>query len=93
MTLYKCFIALLIVALLGLQYRLWFGHGSFTQISNLEKEVALRRAEKLNKEERNAILKAEIKDLKEGFDAAEEVARSELGLIKEGETFFLLVEE
>ncbi len=89
MTLYRCFIAVLLVTLLGLQYRLWFGHGSLTHISSLEQEVALRTAEKAGKRQRNAILKAEIKDLKQGLDAAEEIARSELGLIKEGEVFYL----
>ncbi len=90
---YKSFIALLIVTLVGLQYRLWFGQGGYTQIKGLEQEVRLRTAEKTDKEASNTVLKAEIKDLKEGLDAAEEVARSELGLIKEGEIFFLLDED
>ena len=90
---YKSFIALLIVTLVGLQYRLWFGQGGYMQSKGLGQEVLLRRAENTDKEARNTVLKAEIKDLKEGLDAVEEVARSELGLIKEGETFFLLDED
>ena len=52
-----------------------------------------RSAENETKVQRNAILRAEIKDLKEGLDAVEDIARSELGLIREGETFYLVLED
>ena len=52
-----------------------------------------RTAENEVRRQRNDILKAEILDLKQGLAAVEDIARSELGLIKKGETFFLLVED
>jgi cell division protein FtsB len=78
--------------LLGLQYRLWVGEGSFAHVNGLSEKVD--RAEQTNdvKEGRNEVLRVEIRDLKSGYDSIEEKARSQLGLIKKGETFFLLVE-
>ena len=54
--------------------------------------VEQKRSANESRRQRNAILKAEILDLKQGLEAVEDIARSELGLIKKGETFFLLVE-
>lgn len=93
MTSFRVFIAILVLAIAGLQLRLWVGQGSFAHVTGLQKQVDQRAAGNERKIQRNAILKAEIRDLKEGFDAVEDIARSELGMIKKGETFFLLVEE
>jgi len=93
MTSFRVFIAILVLAIAGLQLRLWVGQGSFAHATGLQKQVDQRVAGNERKRQRNAILKAEIRDLKEGFDAVEDIARSELGMIKKGETFFLLVEE
>ena len=83
-----------LIALLGsLQYRLWIGEGSLAHASNLKEQVDVRAAGNGSMQQRNAILKAEIMDLREGLDAIEEKARSEYGLIKQNETFFLLVED
>ena len=90
---FRIFILVLLVAIVGLQVRLWTGQGSFAHVNGLEEKVALRSAENESRRGRNAILKAEIVDLKQGLEAVEDIARSELGLIKEGETFFLLVED
>jgi cell division protein FtsB len=90
---FRLFIAVLLLAIAGLQTRLWFGQGSFAHASGLQEQVERRIAENESKRLRNDILKAEIKDLKQGLDAVEDMARSELGLIKKGETFFLLVED
>lgn len=83
----------LLIAIGGLQVRLWTGQGSFAHVNGLQEQVTLRAAENESREQRNAILRAEIRDLKQGLEAVEDIARSELGLIKKGETFFLLVEE
>lgn len=90
---YRIFIGLLLVVILSLQARLWTGQGSLAHVSGLKEQVELRTAANESKMQRNEILKAEIKDLREGLEAVEDIARSELGLIKKGETFFLLVEE
>lgn len=83
----------LLLAIAGLQIRLWTGQGSLAHVSGLAEQVEVKTAENVGKGQRNAILKAEILDLKDGLDAVEDIARSELGLIRQGETFFLLVEE
>lgn len=93
MTPFRICIAILLLVIGGLQVRLWMGPGSFAHVSGLKDEVELRTAENVVRQQRNAILRAEIMDLKEGVEAVEDIARSELGLIRQGETFFLLVEE
>ena len=90
---FRIFVVLLLVAVSGLQTRLWNGQGSFADVRRLEEKVSLRSAENDSHRGRNAVLKAEILDLREGLEAVEDIARSELGLIREGEIFFLLVED
>ena len=90
---YHIFLAALLLTFSGLHYRLWVGQDSFAHVNDLRSEVELRSAENEARRQRNDILKAEILDLKEGLAAVEDIARSELGLIKKGETFFLLVED
>lgn len=83
---------LLIALLLGLQYKLWVGEGSLAEIWSLHQAGELQREENARLKERNAALEAEVHDLKQGLDAIEERARSELGMIKDGETFYQIVE-
>ena len=90
---FHIFVVLLLLAIAGLQTRLWTGQGSFAQVSSLGEQVSLRAAENDGRRGRNAVLKAEILDLKQGLEAVEDIARSELGLIKKGEIFVLLVED
>ena len=84
-------LALLLVLLAGLQYRLWVGEGSFAELHALETrhEAALRRNVLLS--HRNGVLEAEVRQLKEGLGPVEERARSELGMIRDGETLYLLI--
>ena len=84
---------MLLLVISGLQARLWTGQGSFAHVHRLDEKVSLRSAENESRRGRNAVLKAEILDLKQGLEAVEDIARSELGLIKKGEIFFLLVED
>jgi cell division protein FtsB len=86
-------IAGLVLIVLFLQGRLWVGEGSLAQVSGLQVRVERESAENSIKEQRNRVLRAEIVELKSGLESIEEKARSEFGLIKEGETFFLLVDE
>ena len=75
-----------------IQYPLWFGEGSWTKVWKMEQDLMTERKANLAAKNRNAILAAEVKDLKQGFDAIEERARSELGMIKQDEVFFQIVE-
>lgn len=87
----------LLLVLLGmlvwLQYRLWLGSGSWEEVTQLRREIA--QQEQLNSElrERNERLSSEVRSLKTDLDKVEQRARSELGLIQEGETFYLIVDE
>ena len=86
----KIMLALLALALL--QHRLWFGHGSLPEVSSLAAQKAWQERENAALEERNAALAAEVIDLKEGLAAIEEIARGEMGMIKEGETFYQIID-
>jgi cell division protein FtsB len=89
----KVFVAVLLVLLAVLQWRLWFGHGSLQELSRLRDEAAQSRSEVLRLTIRNHALAAEVTDLKSGLDAIEERARGELGMINEDETFYRFVHE
>lgn len=82
---------LFIVALVALQYRLWFGKNSLPDYWALQSDVQRQAETNQRLEQRNYVLKADITDLRDGQVALEERARNELGLIKEHETFFRLV--
>lgn len=84
--------AILIILLVGLQYRLWVGEGSVAEIARLSSAIAKQKAENEKLHERNAALDAEVQDLKQGVEAIEERARSELGMVKKDEVFFQIVE-
>lgn len=86
------FILVILVSLLcALQYRLWFGKRSIPDYLALQAEVEQRQQQNANLTQRNKLLAADINDLKIGLDAIEERARNELGLIKEGETFYRII--
>jgi len=85
-------LVLLLLLLVYLQYRLWFGDGSLQEVWELHREVEAQRTENLQLRERNAALEAEVRDLQQGLDAIEEHAREDLGMVKEGETFYQVVE-
>ncbi|KPL27069.1 MAG: cell division protein FtsB [Acidithiobacillales bacterium SM1_46] len=75
-----------------LQYPLWFGSGGFLTLLQLQREIDHQRVENARLRERNQALEAEVADLKQGLAAIEERARSELGMVKKGETFYQVVE-
>ncbi len=87
-------LVLLLAALLALlQYRLWLGEGSWPHAVAAEETLQGQLRENAALEQQNAALQAEVLDLKTGLDAIEERARSELGLIKQGETYFQIIDE
>ena len=83
---------LLVVIILGLQIRLWTGAGSFAEIDRLNDSIAIQETENAELDGSNQELRKEVEALKKGGDAIEEMARQDLGLIKEGETFYMIVE-
>jgi len=82
--------ACLAVALVLLQARLWVSEDGLAEVRRLQREVALQREQNQRLAERNERLRAEVRDLKSGSAALEERARSDLGLIVPGETFFVV---
>ena len=83
--------AVLLIFLLLLQYRLWFGKNSVPDYLALEEEVSRQIANNNKLKQRNKLLYADTDDLKSGTEAIEERARHELGMIKQGETFFRVI--
>jgi cell division protein FtsB len=87
----KILIAVLILMLIGLQYKLWFGDGSLSEVVQLSRELEIQKQKLQELEARNKILEAQVLDLQNGLDAFEEKARNDLGMIKKGETFIQLI--
>jgi len=83
--------AVFFVFLILLQYRLWFGKNSVPDYLALKDEVSRQLVENEKLKHRNKLLYIDTDDLKSGTEAIEERARNELGMIKEGETFFRIV--
>ncbi len=90
----KNLFAFVVVAALaiGLQYTFWFGNQSVSTLKETRSLIELETAHNKEITKRNNIVKAEINDLKSGDETMEERARMELGLVKDGETFYRIVE-
>ncbi|MDX1693720.1 MAG: cell division protein FtsB [Ketobacteraceae bacterium] len=84
-----------VLVLLGtsFQARLWLGEGSLAEVWQLKKEIGHQQQNNYQLSERNRRLAAEVKDLKEGLSAVEERARAQLGMVKEDETFYLIIDK
>ncbi len=82
----------LIILVIALQVRLWTGQGGMREVWRLRHHVVEQKDENARLKTRNETLSAEVEDLKHGDEAIEERARSELGLLKPGETFYQVVE-
>jgi len=88
----KLLTVIMVFLLLLLQYRLWTGNGSLVEVNLLKDEIEKIGNENENLKERNLSLTAEVFDLKQGHEAIEEIARSEMGMIKDGETFYQIID-
>jgi cell division protein FtsB len=85
-------ISLILVALmLLLQYPLWLGKGGWLKVWDLDQQVEAQKQINQQTQTRNAVLDAEVRDLKQGTEAIEERARSELGMVKRDEVFFQII--
>jgi cell division protein FtsB len=82
----------LIVILALLQWRLWFGDGGVSELRALKNQLASQLAENEQLRLRNEMLEHEVLDLKNGLDAIEERARTDLGMIREDETFYMVIQ-
>ena len=89
----RLILILLLVLLALLQYKLWSSDGGIAEIWHLQRAIEAQQEEIDRLRQRNAALEAEVQDLRQGVAAIEERARSELGLIKEGETFYQAIDE
>ena len=85
----RWFSATLVVVLALLQLRLWVSEDGFRGVAQLRGQVGDQRAENRELTDRNRMLEAEVADLRQGFSALEERARSDLGLIGSNESFFI----
>ena len=88
----KILVGILIVFLCLLQYRLWYGDANILEVQQTKRRIEDLRQEARRLQIRNQALEAEVRDLKQGIEAIEERARQDLGMIREGETFFQIIE-
>ncbi|MBM7037890.1 cell division protein FtsB [Vibrio sp. qd031] len=88
----RSFTAALVLILAWLQYSLWFGTNGYQDYAEVRQEIDVQQAVNNELLQRNNEMYAEIDDLRQGLDAIEERARHELGMIKEGETFYRIIE-
>jgi cell division protein FtsB len=87
------FLGLALVVLIALiQYPLWLGKGSWLRVLEVDQLIKAQRDKNAKLLARNQLLDAEVRDLKQGVEAIEERARSELGMIKQDEVFFQVLE-
>ena len=88
----KFITVIMVLLLLLLQYRLWSGNGSMIEVSHLRDEIKNIKSENEQLKERNLSLMAEVFNLKQGHEAIEEIARSEMGMVKDGEIFYQIID-
>ncbi len=89
----RCFVAVALALLALLLWRFWFGESGYFALRALEADVAAQESRTASVAARNRALAAEVRALKAGPAAVEERARRDLGMVKAGETFYLVVDE
>lgn len=89
----KIFVLFLVVVFIGLQYKLWVDDEGIRKYLHFKDRIEDQTAINRQLYERNEVLAAEVEDLKSGYDAIEERARMELGMIRKGETFYQVIEK
>ena len=77
----------LIALLVIVQAQLWFGRGSLPQVNEMRKELAQLEMDNRNAQQRNSQIANEVRDLQEGLEMVEELARQDLGMVKPNEIF------
>jgi cell division protein FtsB len=87
----RALLAILLVVFMLLQAKMWFGEGGYRDVKRLSQRVEEQAKENESLALRNQELQAEVEDLRQGLQAIEERARSELGMVKEDEEFYQVV--
>jgi cell division protein FtsB len=82
-----------IVLIALLQYPLWLGKGSWSRVWQYSQQIEAHEKRNDYYRLRNETLRAEVRDLKQGQSAIEERARSELGMIKQDEVFYQVIQQ
>ena len=90
MRLLSTILAALIVLL---QYPLWLGKGGWLRVWEIDRQVKVQKDANAGLRVRNDALDAEVRDLKQGYDAIEERARYESGMVRQDEIFFQIMEK
>jgi len=88
----KILLSIIILLIILLQYRLWYGDGGIEEINAYQLRLEDLKEQVEEKRVRDEALYAEVEDLRKGQESLEERARDELGMIKESETFFQVLE-
>jgi cell division protein FtsB len=83
---------ILVILIAALQYPLWLGKGSWLRVWDLSRQIEKQQEANTKLKARNDSLDAEVRDLKQGYAAIEERARSELGMIKRDEVFYQVMD-
>lgn len=87
-------LSIVLAALIALlQYPLWLGKGGWLRVWEIDRQVKLQKDGNASLRVRNDALDAEVRDLKQGYDAIEERARYELGMIRQDEIFFQIMDK
>ena len=86
-------LVILLFFLAGLQFRLWVGEGSLAHRAELNRQLEEQEIENRALRERNALIATDVESLKTNLSAIEEKARADLGMIKQGETFYLVIDK
>lgn len=89
----KALTLIFVVLIALLQYPLWLGKGSWLRVWNVSQEIEAQKKINVGYKLRNDTLHAEVRDLKQGSAAIEERARSELGMIKQDEVFYQVIDQ
>lgn len=89
----KALTLIFVVLIALLQYPLWLGKGSWLRVWNVNQQISSQKDKNKSLKQRNETLGAEVRDLKQGNAAIEERARSELGMIKQDEVFYQVINQ
>jgi cell division protein FtsB len=87
----RIMLVVFLILIAALQYELWFSPGGMAQSWFLKRQIAQVNAQNVSLAARNAVVAADIGDLKQGKEAIEERARNDLGMVKKGETFYQVI--